>query len=64
MVYVGGAKNENGGLINLTYNLINKYEHLGIGYPDETQSRLEHHTKGTRFPSLKNRREVVYHQTA
>ena len=44
MVYVGGAKNENGVLINLTYNLINKYEHLGIGYPDETQSRLEHHT--------------------
>ena len=37
---------------------------MGIGYPDETRSRLEHHTKGTRFPSLKNRREVVYHQAA
>jgi len=34
---------------------------MGIGYPDETRSRLEHHTKGTRFPSLKNRRETVFH---
>jgi len=37
---------------------------MGIGYPDKTRSRLEHHTKGTKFPSFKNHRKIVYHQAA
>ncbi len=35
---------------------------MGIGYPDPTRNRREHHTDSkTMFPSFKNRRETVIH---
>ena len=36
---------------------------MGIGYPDPTRNRLEHHKQpsGYRFHSFPNQREVVYH---
>jgi len=35
---------------------------MGIGYPDTTRNRLEHHKNtNVKFPSLKNKREVVIH---
>ena len=32
---------------------------MGIGYPDRTKSRLEHHVEGTRFPSLNKNIKVI-----
>ena len=35
---------------------------MGIGYPDTTRNRLEHHKdSNVKFPSKKNKREVVVH---
>lgn len=35
---------------------------MGIGYPDTTRSRLEHHKNANvKFPSKKNKREVIVH---